>query len=182
MRDFRRTTAPMAPWVFAAPAIAFALLPSVVGAARATDGIALTAAVTMLTALAGVLIQPFARRLDSRPDRPGGSFALAIMTAGFTLAAVTAATGATWMLLPSALVLGAGYGVALVAGLVEVQRTAGPGTLAGLTAVFYALTYLGFAAPYLLALAARLASYSVLLAITAAFALATAMLVRRTPA
>src|SRR4029077_405680 len=44
---FRRVVAPMAPWVFAAPAVAFALLPSVVGAAHATDGIALTAVVAM---------------------------------------------------------------------------------------------------------------------------------------
>ena len=42
---FRRVVAPMAPWVFAVPAVAFALLPSVVGASRATDGIALTAAI-----------------------------------------------------------------------------------------------------------------------------------------
>ncbi|HEY1567136.1 MAG TPA: MFS transporter, partial [Solirubrobacteraceae bacterium] len=41
---FYRVVAPMAPWVFAAPAVAFALLPTVVGAANATDGIALTAA------------------------------------------------------------------------------------------------------------------------------------------
>src|SRR5262249_11230667 len=47
---FRRVVAPMAPWVFAAPAVAFALLPSVVGANRAADGIALTAAITCITA------------------------------------------------------------------------------------------------------------------------------------
>jgi hypothetical protein len=178
-RDFRRTTAPMAPWVFAAPAIAFALMPSVVGAARAGDGIALTAAVTMLTALAGVLVQPVARRLDARPGRPGASLALVTMTVGLGLAALTAAVGSIWMLVPSSLVLGAGYGMALVAGLVEVQRAAGPDTLAGLTAVFYALTYVGFAAPYVLTLAAGLAGYPVLLAITAMLALATAALVRR---
>jgi len=34
---FRRVVAPSAPWVFAAPAIAFALLPSVVGADHAAD-------------------------------------------------------------------------------------------------------------------------------------------------
>ena len=55
-RRFLRVVAPMAPWVFAAPAIAFALLPSVVGAAHAEDGAAVTAAITALCALAGVLI------------------------------------------------------------------------------------------------------------------------------
>jgi hypothetical protein len=41
------------------------------------------------------------------------------------------------------------------------------------------LTYLGFAAPYLLALAAHLASYPVLLSISAALALSTAAVVAR---
>jgi MFS family permease len=35
---FRRHVGPMAPWVFAAPAVAFALLPSVVGANHAPTG------------------------------------------------------------------------------------------------------------------------------------------------
>jgi len=46
------------------------------------------------------------------------------------------------------------------------------------TAAYYALTYLGFAAPYLLTLAEPLASYPTMLGITAALALATAVLVR----
>lgn len=49
----------------------------------------------------------------------------------------------------------------------------------GLTAAYYALTYLGFAAPYLLALASHVASYPVLLSIAAALALSTAPLVAR---
>ncbi len=43
----------------------------------------------------------------------------------------------------------------------------------------YALTYTGFAAPYLLALAAHLASYAILLMITAGLALATAAFISR---
>jgi hypothetical protein len=177
-RRFRRAVAPMAPWVFAAPAIAFALLPSVVGLGGETDGIALTAAVTTLTALAGVLIQPFARRLDARPDRNGGAVGLGVITAGLALSAVTAALHSTPLLVPSALILGAGYGMSLVAGLVEVGRLADPRSLAGLTAIFYALTYLGFAAPYLLSLASGALSYGILLAGMAALALATATTLR----
>jgi MFS family permease len=45
---FRRVVAPMAPWVFAGPVVAFALLPSVVGAARAGNGTAVVAGVTAL--------------------------------------------------------------------------------------------------------------------------------------
>lgn len=175
---FRAVVRPMAPWVFAAPAIAFALLPSVVGAERAAYGIAITATITALCALAGVLIQPLARRLDaSAQGGRAATLGLLVLAAGLGLAAVTAQSGQTWLLVPCAVVLGGAYGLCLVAGLVEVQRLADRRTLAGLTAAYYALTYLGFAAPFLLALAAHLASYPVLLTITGALALATAALV-----
>jgi MFS family permease len=176
---FRRVVAPMAPWVFAAPAVAFALLPSVVGAARATDGIALTAVVAMVAAMAGVLVQPVARRLD--PHAAGSravTLGLSVMVVGLALSAYTAHEHHVWLLVPSATVLGMGYGLCLVAGLVEVQRLAHPEALAGLTAIYYVLTYLGFAAPYVLTLAAGLASYTTLLLITAGLALLTAVWIR----
>ncbi len=177
---FRRVVAPMAPWVFAAPAVAFALLPSVVGANRATDGIALTAAITSVTALAGVLIQPLARRLEARARSNSAAIVgLLVLTSGLLLSAVAAHEQQTWMLVPCAIVLGAGYGLCLVAGLLEVQRLAYDGSLGGLTAVYYALTYLGFASPYLLALAAHGANYTVLLVIVAGLALLTTALVGR---
>ncbi len=79
---FRRVVAPMAPWVFAAPAVAFALLPSVVGAARATDGTAIVAGVTALCAIAGVAVQPLARCLDARGKASGAApVGLIVLTA-----------------------------------------------------------------------------------------------------
>jgi MFS family permease len=179
---FRGVVAPMAPWVFAAPVIAFALLPSVVGAGRATDGVALTAAITALCALAGVLAQPLARRLDAHADRNRAATAgLLILVAGLLIAAVTAHERQDWLLIPSAIVLGVAYGVCLVAGLVEIQRLAPPRALAGITAIYYALMYLGFAAPYLLAVAAPLVGYPLLLTITAGLALATTAYVTLAP-
>jgi hypothetical protein len=177
---FRRHVGPMAPWVFAAPAVAFALLPSVVGANHATDGVALTAAITALVALAGVLIQPVARRLEARAGGVNaGTVGLGVVCAGLVLSAGAAQAGQIWMLVPCGLVLGAAYGLILVAGLLEVQRLAQEGGLAGLTAAFYVLTYLGFAAPYLLALASHAVGYPLLLTVTAALAAVTAMLVQR---
>jgi predicted MFS family arabinose efflux permease len=176
---FVRVVAPMAPWVFAAPAVAFALLPSVVGAAHATDGIALTAVVAMVAAMAGVLVQPVAQRLDAHAaGNRAATLGLGVMVAGLALSAFTAHEQLTWLLLPSSIVLGIGYGLCLVAGLVEVQRLAHPDALAGLTAIFYVLTYIGFAAPYLLALAAHLTGYATLLLITAGLALVTALWIR----
>jgi hypothetical protein len=64
-----------------------------------------------------------------------------------------------------------------VAGLLEVQRLAPEGALASLTATFYAFTYLGFAAPYLLAVAANATSYAVLLVMASGLAIFTALMV-----
>ena len=63
--------------------------------------------------------------------------------------------GPAVLVLPAAVMLGCGYGCCLVYGLAEVQRIAPPGELAGLTAVFQAATYLGFAAPVPAVRAAR---------------------------
>jgi hypothetical protein len=177
---FRKVVAPMAPWVFAAPVIAFALLPSVVGADHASDGIALTAAITTLCAFTGVLIQPLGRRLDERAaGNRAASTGLLVLAAGLGLGALTAYYQSTLLLVPCSIMLGSAYGLCLVAGLVEIQRLADERSLAGLTAAFYTLTYLGFAAPYLLALGARITSYTLLLAAAAVLALGTAALVTR---
>jgi hypothetical protein len=88
-----------------------------------------------------VLTQPLARRLEDRAESSrAGAARLPVLPAGLVLAAVTARAGETWMLVPCAVVLGCAYGRCLVAGLLEVQRLADAGTLAGLTAAYYALT------------------------------------------
>ena len=114
----------MAPWVFAAPTIAFALLPSIVSIGHA-DAVAATAAITSLTALAGVAIQPVARRLETNPPTrarhgAGAMLGLLVLAGGLVLAALTADIGDPWLLVPCAIVLGSAYGLCLVAGLMEV--------------------------------------------------------------
>ncbi|MDN6259571.1 MAG: MFS transporter, partial [Corynebacterium sp.] len=66
---------------------------------------------------------------------------------------------AVWFLVPTAVVLGTAYGIMMVSGLREVQRIAGPGELGSLTAVFYALTYLGFFMPFVVSLIAPTVGY-----------------------
>ncbi|MFL5816948.1 MAG: MFS transporter, partial [Conexibacter sp.] len=172
---FRRVVVPLAPWVFAAPAVAFALLPAVVDASRSATGIAVTGGITFLCALAGVLVQPLARRLgaDARANW-AASVGLALLAGGLGLAAFTARQSEIWLLAPCALVLGAAYGLCMVGGLADVQRLADAESMAGMTAVYYALTYLGFTVPYLAALAAHVASYELILAIGAGGAAMTA--------
>ena len=164
--------------MFAAPAVAFAFLPAAVGADRLTGGVVVTGAVTALTALAGVLIQPAARALDAFRSRWSvGAIGLLVCAAGLVLGAYAVQDGLLWLLAPCAAVLGCAYGLCLVSGLIEVGRLARPEAVGSLTAVYYALAYLGFATPYLLTLASPLAGYRTLLLIVAAMALTSAAVV-----
>lgn len=177
---FRFVIAPMAPWIFAAPAIAFALLPSIVGTESESNGVLITAAITALTAFAGVAAQAVARRLETR----GGTRLTAIVGLFALIAALVVSAGAaqahdSWLLVPTSLLFGGAYGLCLVAGLAEVQQLADPQAQSGLTAAFYAITYIGFAAPYAITLAAHEAGYPAWLLVTAAIAAATVLQVAR---
>ena len=48
-------------------------------------------------------------------------------------------------------VLGVGYGVCMTSGLRNVEILAKPETRGGMTGLYYVLTYIGFAVPYILA-------------------------------
>jgi predicted MFS family arabinose efflux permease len=100
---------------------------------------------------------------------------MVLMTLGVALAAVTAATGSPWLAVPVALLLGAAYGIAVVSGLLEVQRIARPDELAGLTGAYYALCYVGFLLPAALAALGRWVSYPTMLAIVAVLAAGCAL-------
>jgi MFS family permease len=145
-RDFRFRVAPTAPIVFGAATASFAVLPGLVrlhGLGPVVGG-----AVAGLTLGTGVVVQPIARLLDRK--RPGWTYTvgMALAVAGFLLAATTALTTTPLLLVPSAVVLGGCYGMLLVAGLNTVEELAAPDDLASVTAVFYCLTYVGFATPY----------------------------------
>ena len=170
---FAAVVAPAAPWVFAAPVIAIAVLPTLVS--NRTHGLdllfsAVTAGVTLAT---GVAVQPLARRLDALSSLAATTTALGVTAIGMALGALAAALADPWLVLAAGLTLGAGYGLGLVSGLLETHRLAGPGQAAGLTAVYYILTYVGFGFPLLLALLNRFASYPVLLSALAVLAAAT---------
>jgi MFS family permease len=146
---FLTVVLPLAPWVFAASNVS----------------------------IAGVLVQPIARRLDRDDDARGASVGLAIVVLGMLLAALATHLVSPLLVLVAATVLGAGYGFCLVAGLLEVQRLAGPDDLAGLNAVFYVLTYVGFSVPVALAELDHLVSYPVLLLCLAGLAAVSLMVV-----
>jgi MFS family permease len=150
--EFARVVAPLAPWVFAAPAVALAVLPGVVAPSVGRLSTLFAGVTAGVTLGCGVLVQPSARRLGRRSPLAVAGVGMLLVAAGMALSAVVAFIQSPALVLLTACVLGSGYGLCLVFGLTEVARIADRGELAGLTAVFYALTYVGFAAPYVIAL------------------------------
>lgn len=149
-RRFLTVVVPLAPWVFGAASVAYAVLPSLMADRSGGHPIALSALMSVIALGAGFAIQAVGRRIDTPTAARGALVALTILVVGMLLAAWAASVLTIAAALIAAAVLGCGYGMALVSGLQEVQRIAGPNDLAGLTAVFYSLTYLGFAVPAIL--------------------------------
>ncbi len=140
---FRGIVAPAAPWVFAAPSIAFAVLPGLVAHQTGSYQIAFAALVAGLTLGIGILIQPLARRLDGAGDVRGLLVGLLAVSAGTLLGALAVQAQSWPLVVPAAGLLGCGYGLCIVSGLLETQRLASNEDLASLTAIYYALTYVG---------------------------------------
>ena len=150
-RRFRRTVLPMAPWVFAASALAYAVMPQLVADRVGSFQSAYATALTVLTLGTGAAVQPVAKRVMQRSPRRAAVTAMSGMTVGAALCALDAVLRSPWLALPGAAVLGAAYGIAVVTGLQEVQSLAAADALAGLTGVYYALAYSGFLLPAVLA-------------------------------
>jgi hypothetical protein len=177
---FRGIVAPGAPWTFAAPSISFAVLPGLVVQSTGTFRVGFAALMAGLTLGLGILIQPVARRLDRVGDVRGLLAGLLAVSAGVAVGAL-AAHGQSWpLVIPASALLGCGYGLCLVSGLLETQRLATGEDLASLTAIYYALTYIGFAAPIALAELERVAGAPLLLLIVAFLVAITAGKVVRT--
>ncbi|WP_084210143.1 MFS transporter [Corynebacterium sphenisci] len=152
-RAFGWAVAAWAPWVFGCVTVAFALLPVLV-----LDQVRLPVAYSGLIAFlamgSGAAVQPAAARLAAAGWLPLSVIGLGAAAAGMLGAAATAAWPHPLAVPPVAALLGCSYGVMMVAGLHEVALISPPAQLGALIGVFYALTYLGFAAPFVLSLLA----------------------------
>ncbi|GAA5118629.1 MFS transporter [Pseudonocardia adelaidensis] len=162
-RRFRTVVAPLAPWVFGVVAVGIAYLPGLVAPRLGGYVLLFCTLVTLLGAAAGIAVVPVARRVARGGSRRLLVTALAIVIAGLLVAAGAAAATDPLLVLGSTVVLGAGYGCCQVCGLTEVQRIAGPGRLAGLTAAYQAISYVGLAAAVPLAAVDHLVPPAVLL-------------------
>jgi MFS family permease len=172
-RSFRRLVAPTAPWVFACAAISFAVLPARTGDVT----VAFSGLVSGITLGAGVAIQPFARRTEATHPLRAGLFGLGAALMGTLIGFLAIRQQEPLLVLVAALPLGAGYGLCLVSGLRESERLAEPEERGATLAVFYALTYVGFAVPYALALVARATGTADAMLVATAAAALTALAV-----
>lgn len=161
-RRFLYVVAPMAPWVFGTAASAYAILPTLL--AQNVQGLTLAySAVMCLLALGcGVAVQPLAKILDNPRNSLASAVAVAVTLVGMLVASLAAILLDPWFAAVAAAILGAAYGLLLVSGLQEIQRIAGPSDLAGLTAVYYTLSYIGFFLPAVLAVLAHWFTYPVM--------------------
>ncbi len=150
-RRFKTRVLPMAPWVFGTAAVAYAIVPQALAPRLGHHVLIFATALTVVTLGAGMLTQSLARRLDHPVTPRAPRSAMALVVAGLAIAATAVATAQPIVALGAAAVLGAGYGMSLLSGLLEVQRIAPPGRLVAATGAFYSLTYVGFLLPALLA-------------------------------
>jgi hypothetical protein len=165
---FRRLILPAAPWVFGAAGVAYAVMPAVVEPRLGPWGTVYASILTLLALGVGAAVQGLVPRLNRLTRGRGLVVGLTGTTAGMALSAVAALTRSPLLALVVALVLGASYGVCMMAGLLIVQGIATPDDLAGLTGRYYSLTYIGFLLPAVLAAIAPVVPYPLALAAVAA--------------
>jgi hypothetical protein len=144
---FTLVVLPVAVGVFTFPSTAVTVLPLLLIPALPGIAVVVTGLVAAVTLLTGVLTQPLHRRLAAGRSGPIG---LAAGAAGLALSLVAAGLEVWPVLVPAAVLLGAGYGLCLAAGLTMVAQLALPAERGALTGTFYACAYLGFGVPLLL--------------------------------
>ncbi|PJI93323.1 MFS transporter [Luteimicrobium subarcticum] len=162
-RRFWLLVFPMAPWVFGCAASAYAILPTVTTDLAASWDVAYAGLLCLVGLGCGTVVQLTSRRIVARSAVRAVVVGLGLVVVGMAVAACGVAWPSLWLTVPAAAVLGCAYGLLMVAGLTQVQRIAGPDDLAGLTAVYYGLCYLGFFAPAVLAGLSTQVPYVVLL-------------------
>ena len=172
---FWLAVAPASPLVFGSVSLAIVVLPEEVTSARSLSA-GFAGLMTALSFSAGVAVQPLARRM--RDMLTGGVAGMGCATAGTAIGIAAVAGSDRVVAGAAAVLLGLPYGLCLVSGLRQAEHLANPDERGAVIACYYALAYLGFAAPYLVdglgALAGKTGAFVALTAIIAALALWTA--------
>ncbi|WP_020660874.1 MFS transporter [Amycolatopsis benzoatilytica] len=142
-RVFRRALLPTAVCVYAFPSVAVTVLP--LELPRETHLVGFTGVLAAATLGTGALVQLFARLLGEWCGATGA----ALGALGYGAAAAAAAPQSTAVVLAGGVLLGAGGGLCLYAGLRLIGELARPDTRGACTGLFYAWAYTGFAMPLL---------------------------------
>jgi MFS family permease len=141
---------PVGPWAFGFAAVTLAVLPGLMRP-QVTRPILYSALVILTTLLSGVLVQPLTKRIGPRADLLG----LAAGTLGVILGSRAVAVGSPNLVFAVAVLVGAGYGMVMTTGLLEISERVSPTLRGRAVGLYYVLTYLGFALPFVLATAAK---------------------------
>jgi hypothetical protein len=148
---FRRIALLLAPWVFGFASITAVVLPAAVGA-EAAYALLVAGLANGLTLGAGALVQPSIKHLEDRRRMAGAYLGLGV-GAGVALGgALAVVADSAALLLALSPLCGVAYGAALVSGLRETERLAGPAERAATISIYLAMTYVGFSLPYLVSL------------------------------
>lgn len=147
---FSKVVAPAAPWVFAGGTIGFAVVPAFL-TANGPNRLLYSTICVAVTLGCGVLIQGLARTLHDPYSARALLSGLLIIAAGVALLATAMATDGLVVGVLASAFFGSGYGMILVAGLIETQHLAPTAQLGRYTGRYYMFAYLGFLAPTALA-------------------------------
>ncbi|WP_213814978.1 MFS transporter [Glaciihabitans sp. dw_435] len=149
-KRFIRVVVVIAPWLFVAASIGYGYVPVLLSAPSEGFGVAYATLLCVIMLGTSALIQPVAKRLDSVSSARSLLIGFGLIVIGLLGAAFVDATQSLALGIVAAFVLGAGFGIGLLSSLLEVQRIATPKDLAGLTGLFYAISYVGFLTPAIL--------------------------------
>ena len=141
---------PVAPWAFGFPAVTIAILPGIMRTHVARPAL-YSGFVIVTTLLTGVGVQPLTTRLGPRGDLLG----LGLGALGILLGARAVALGSPASVFAVALLAGAGYGLVMTTGLLEISERVPRPSRGAAVGIYYVLTYVGFALPFIHATAAR---------------------------
>jgi predicted MFS family arabinose efflux permease len=174
---FRSIALLLAPWVFGFAGITAIVLPAAVGA-EAAYALLVAGLANGLTLGAGALVQPSIKRLEDRNRMIGAYLGLGLGAAVALGGALAVAADSAALLLILSPLCGVAYGAALVSGLRETERLADPAERGATISIYLAMTYVGFALPFLISLAEPALGTDGALLVVAPLALACAAAIR----
>jgi MFS family permease len=141
---------PVAPWAFGLPAITMAVIPGLLRPIVARP-VVYSALVIVVTLASGMAVQPLTTRIRRGADLCG----LAMGATGVLVSVAVIELPSPLLAFAAAILVGAGYGLVMTTGLREVSQRVPPEQRGTAVGVYYVLTYLGFAVPFVHATVAR---------------------------